>query len=283
MSRDQVATDSAALGEHLRAARERRQIGVRELGRRIDVSASMISQIERGRVMPSVNTLYALVHALGVTFDEVFASADATDAEAGAVAAPGNGSEASAEGQRVGRPRQGEGLEATARMGASACRVQRKGTNPRITLGSGVEWELIAGTSTPDVEVLHVRYDIGGESTSPDALMRHEGFEYGLIEEGRLGVTVGFELHELGPGDSISFPSTMPHRLFNLLPDRATTGIWVIVGRRGDPRVGADDLQRFDRAPAGEPEEDDKPVKRARRAQARRPGRRPADGAPAKP
>lgn len=240
MTRD-PATDSTALGERLRTERERQRIGVRELGRRVDVSASMISQIERGRVMPSVNTLYALVHALGMTFDEIFASAE-TPAPGGPEAA-GNGASSAP------RRQDGDGADTSgARPPASACRVQRRGTSPRLTLGSGVEWELIAGSSMPDVEVMNVRYDIGGESTSADALMRHAGFEYGLVYEGRLGVTVGFELHELGPGDSISFPSTLPHRLFNLLDDRATTGLWVVVGRRGDPRIGAEETAVLDSA-----------------------------------
>ena len=48
---------------------------------------------------------------------------------------------------------------------------------------------------------------------------------------GRLGVTIAFEEHELGPGDSISIDSTMPHRLYN----RGTVpvhGIWFVLGRR---------------------------------------------------
>jgi mannose-6-phosphate isomerase-like protein (cupin superfamily) len=44
-------------------------------------------------------------------------------------------------------------------------------------------------------------------------------------------VTIGFEEHELGPGDSISIDSTVPHRLFNrgTVPVHA---IWFVLGRR---------------------------------------------------
>ena len=48
---------------------------------------------------------------------------------------------------------------------------------------------------------------------------------------GTLGVTIGFEEHVLGPGDSISIDSTVPHRLYN----RGTVpvhGIWFVLGRR---------------------------------------------------
>jgi mannose-6-phosphate isomerase-like protein (cupin superfamily) len=66
--------------------------------------------------------------------------------------------------------------------------------------------------------------------------MRHSGYEYGHVVSGRLGVTIGFDTYELGPGDSISFDSTMPHRLFTVGREPAHA-IWFVVGRRGDPRV----------------------------------------------
>ena len=45
-----------------------------------------------------------------------------------------------------------------------------------------------------------------------------------------LGITVGFEDYVLEPGDSISFESTIPHRLHNE-GDEVVTAIWVVVGR----------------------------------------------------
>ena len=48
---------------------------------------------------------------------------------------------------------------------------------------------------------------------------------------GRLGVTVGFEDYELGPGDSISFDSTVPHRLHNE-GDETVEAVWVVLGRQ---------------------------------------------------
>jgi len=55
------------------------------------------------------------------------------------------------------------------------------------------------------VEFLRVTYDVGGASCAKDALMRHGGKEYAFMISGRLGVRIGFEEFELGPGDSISF------------------------------------------------------------------------------
>ena len=45
--------------------------------------------------------------------------------------------------------------------------------------------------------------------------MRHGGREYGHVLSGRLEVQIGFETYSVGPGDSIHFDSTTPHRLSN--------------------------------------------------------------------
>jgi quercetin dioxygenase-like cupin family protein len=74
-------------------------------------------------------------------------------------------------------------------------------------------------------------YPAGGESAPADALVRHTGREFGIVLAGRLRVTVGFEDHELGPGDSISFDSTVPHRLYND-GDETVEAVWVVLGRQ---------------------------------------------------
>jgi transcriptional regulator with XRE-family HTH domain len=213
-------TDSTEFGQRLRLERERQNIGVRELSRRLDVSASMISQIERGRVMPSVNTLYSITSALGISLDDLFAR----DPGAGRPRGTVNGGGAAEADAAPANPVAG-GL------------IQRRSGRKAIELGSGVRWELLTTHPEENVEFLQTTYAVGGESTPADALMRHGGHEYGVVLTGRLGVTVGFETHELEPGDSISFTSSTPHRLFNLDPEEPTTAIWVVVGRRGDPRV----------------------------------------------
>jgi quercetin dioxygenase-like cupin family protein len=60
--------------------------------------------------------------------------------------------------------------------------------------------------------------------------MRHAGQEFGYVLGGRLTIHLGFDVHELGPGDSISFPATTPHRLGNHGPEPAEA-IWCIIGR----------------------------------------------------
>ena len=79
--------EPAHIGSSLRAQRERLGLTLREVARRIGVSASLISQIERDKVNPSVSTLYALVRELGLSMGDLFAA----DGDAGTGRAPSGG------------------------------------------------------------------------------------------------------------------------------------------------------------------------------------------------
>jgi transcriptional regulator with XRE-family HTH domain len=198
--------EPSKVGSRLRRERERRGISLRELARRVGVSPSLVSQIELDRVNPSVSTLYALVTELGMTMSEVFGD--------NAQAAP-----------RVLRDRrEGDGLAATPE------------TRSVINLASGVRWERLTPQSDPDVEFLYVVYPVGAESCSEDALVTHGGREYGYVSSGTLGVRVGFDEYELGPGGSIAFDSSSPHRLWTI-GDEPVHAIWVVIGRAADPRA----------------------------------------------
>ena len=199
----------------LRAERERRGISLRELARRLRISPSAISQIETGRARPSVATLWAIVTELGMSLDDLFAPAAGAEAsEAGPDADAGPGAAVEARGLPV--------VTADAREA--------------IRLATGVRWERMTSSPDPDVDFIWVVYDVGGSSSPDDSFIRHSGREYGVVLSGLLEVTVGFESTVLGPGDSISFESTTPHRLRNA-GDEPVTGVWVVVGRRADRRA----------------------------------------------
>jgi transcriptional regulator with XRE-family HTH domain len=189
------------IGPRLRAQREQLGLSLRELARRIGVSASLISQIERDKVNPSVSTLYALVRELGLGMGDLFSTDDR-----GPFVPP------------------------------AASPLVTPDRRALINLESGVTWERLTAAADPGVEFLRVVYDVGSESCPEDSLMRHGGKEYGYVIDGRLGVQVGFEHYELGPGDSISFDSSAPHRLWTI-GDRPAEAIWVVAGRQSDARL----------------------------------------------
>ena len=192
------------IGSRLREQRERQGLSLRELARRIGVSASLISQIERDKVNPSVSTLWSLARELGLNMGDLF------DEEDGA----GNGRRRDAESTPVVTPDE----------------------RAVINLASGVVWERLTPERDPSVEFLRVTYDVGSESCPEDSLVTHGGREYGYIIGGQLGVRIGFDEHVLGPGDSVSFDSSSPHRLW-AIGDERVTAIWFVVGRQSDARV----------------------------------------------
>jgi transcriptional regulator with XRE-family HTH domain len=203
------ASDSASeLGPRLRAIRLRQAIGLRELARRLDLSPSSISQIETGKIRPSVSTLYALASEFGVTVDELLFDEPRT---------------------LRGTPRSAPDAPS---LNEPKLTVQRGDERPAINLSSGVKWERLMLWADEDVEFLEAIYEPGGASSPDDSFVRHSGHEFGVILSGTLRVIVGFDEFVLEPGDSITFPSTTPHRLSNDGPE-TVRAVWVVRGRRG--------------------------------------------------
>jgi transcriptional regulator with XRE-family HTH domain len=208
------------LGQRLRLARENKSIGLRELARRLGVSPSLISQIETGKTEPSINTLFAIVSELELPVNEIVFDSKQNAAAASGAAAAGAG-DGSARG-RGGEPDPADGPKSP---------VQRERNRTSISLESGVSWQRLTAQPDHNVDFLFLRYPPGSESTPPDSLMRHNGTEYGYILSGRLQVSIGFDTYEIGPGDTISFDCTQPHR-FATVGDEAVEAVWFVVGRR---------------------------------------------------
>ena len=192
------------LGTRLRKSREKKGLSIRGLARFLGMSPAMISQIELGRGMPSVATLYAITSQLQIGIDDLFK--DSANHERRPKADPDGDSP-----------------------------VQSGKTRKIIRLAKGIRWERLTPKPDPATEFYWVVYDIGAESCPKDSLIRHGGIEYGCVIHGRLGLTIGFEEYILAPGDSVSFDSQVPHRQWTVGPQPAEA-IWVINHRHSDTR-----------------------------------------------
>ena len=64
------------VGERIACFRNERGLKVAELARRVGVTGSLISQIERGRSRPSISTLFLIGEALDVPIDAFFRDDD---------------------------------------------------------------------------------------------------------------------------------------------------------------------------------------------------------------
>jgi transcriptional regulator with XRE-family HTH domain len=206
---DELTSVAHALGARIRSERERAGLSGRELARRVSLSHSLISQIERGHITPSVASLWAITRALGLSVADLFSDA---------------------EEKHVGRERSAPGP------------FQPHETRAVLGLEGGARWERLTPSHDEEVDFILIVYPVGGASCDEDALSRHHGKEYGYVVSGRLGVKVGFETFELGPDDSISFDAMVPHRLWTI-GDEPVHAVWAVVGP-GPPYVGRKGARR---------------------------------------
>jgi transcriptional regulator with XRE-family HTH domain len=197
--------EPTGIGDRLRTERQSQGMTVREIARRVGVSPSLISQIERGKVNPSVSTLWTLVTVLGLPMSELFSDAQPS-----------------------------QDISPTAAAGVPGP-VTMPGERAVINLETGVRWERLTAGGDALVEFLSVVYPPGAASCDEDSLVRHGGKEYGYVTAGRLGVRVGFDEYELEAGMAISFDASAPHRLW-AIGDQPAEAIWVVVGRHNDGR-----------------------------------------------
>ncbi len=180
-------------GEKIREIRERRQLTMKEVARRAGLSESLISQIERNKVAPAIDTLLAVVEVLDIDLEYLFRDFK-RDRQVNLVR--------KAERQKV---------------------VLRKMTYEQLsrTIGSDEEH---------GIEAYFLEIKPGGESSSSE--YGHPGKELGVVISGSAEFTIGTKTYPLEEGDSLSFASSVPHVLRNTGsgPLRA---FWVVTPPKG--------------------------------------------------
>jgi transcriptional regulator with XRE-family HTH domain len=162
-------------GEKIRTVRERRKLTLREVAEQAGVSESLVSQIERNRVSPAIDTLLAIADVLDLDPEYLFA--DWRRDRSIHIVRGNERHSFTKPGVLYERLAQVEGRE---RIGIEAYKIT-----------------LEPGAST------------GGSEYG------HPGWELGVVETGKAELTVGNHTHLLKPGDSASFRSDSPHLLAN--------------------------------------------------------------------
>ncbi|HJP71002.1 MAG TPA: helix-turn-helix domain-containing protein [Candidatus Limnocylindria bacterium] len=168
----------AQIGHRLRELRSARELSLRQLAKLIGASPSLLSQVENGKVTPSVDTLYELARALGVPVASFFG--DQADAVAPTAASVG---------------------------------VVRAADRQRIRLETGVTWENLLPGDDSGLRFMEIHYPPGAHSG--EHYLRHPGRDLFVVLEGELTFSVGFSQHRLSAGDAISFGDFQPHRVQN--------------------------------------------------------------------
>lgn len=195
---------SEDLGPRLRQARIARGLSLRGVAHAVGVSPSLISQVEVGKVQPSVSTLLALANHLEASLDDLM-------------------------GLAITRP-----VPADRSRPDRSLAIQHVGDNPVIEMENGVRWERLASVPGEPVDALLVTYDPGAAGSSEGSLTRHSGIEYAYILEGELTLHLEFDEHVLRAGDSLRFDSERPH-VYRNTGTKPARGVWFILGRGGTP------------------------------------------------
>jgi transcriptional regulator with XRE-family HTH domain len=220
------------MGEKLRAARKNKNLSLRELAAKAEVSASLLSQIENGKTNPSVRSLHSIADALSLPVDYFFPNKRGAETEAKAVSGASSGSDLTASELRAGQEASelidGPDRTFNDKDQRSKGPVMQANTRPTIELEGGVTWSRLTPGPEENAEYLYICYQVG--ASSGVRMSHHSGREFGLILEGELLLELGFEGYMLKPGDSVVFDSATPHRLTNTgqVPMRA---IWVVFNR----------------------------------------------------
>jgi len=214
------------IGEKLKAVRQERQMSLRELAIKAEVSASMLSQIETGKVFPSVRSLYGIAAALDVSIDYFFPEQGSNSTAQESLVSSEMG-ELTASEMRDSRLRgEADNVTEFPRHTQSSSPIVHANSRPMIELKRGVAWARLTALAVSGAEFLEITYAPG--ATSGENMSHHEGREFGMILEGELVVELGFESYTLCAGDSMIFASTTPHRLVNKGTGQMRA-IWVVL------------------------------------------------------
>lgn len=192
-SQDASQYEKLEVGPRIRELRVAHKLSLRELGAKLGISASALSQIETGKRQPSVARLHQMVSLLDAPLSAVFGETTTS------------------------------GFPDPAQFPESIV-VQRQNEVSELILEGGVEWLRLSPTPIPGIDLLKVTYPPG---KGFEEYLRHNGHETAHVLSGTLTFDVAFEQHILMAGDSISYSSTSPHRITNPGSEPAVA-IWLV-------------------------------------------------------
>ena len=176
--------------EKIRTLRKTRKMTLADIAQRCGCSVSLISQIERGVVVPTFTKIKAIAEVLGVHPSQLV----------------------------------DEYQESYMTGSASSFHLKPDGRKV-MTMAKGIHYELFSRGLDVPFEFFSIEYG-PGVTTTKDTGITHEGVECGILIEGELDVEVNGAVHHLEPGDTVTLLSTVPHKFTNN-GKRKAVAIWV--------------------------------------------------------
>ncbi|NOX32515.1 MAG: helix-turn-helix domain-containing protein [Deltaproteobacteria bacterium] len=186
------------LGALLRAIRNSRHLTIKEVAAKAKVSSSLLSQIERNRISPSLDTLLQILEVYGVPPNKFFKDYETSS--------------------RVEIIRKDD-----RRI------YQRKGFKYEKLCGDSQ----VRGNHSFNAFFL----ELAPGQLRGDAGDGHLGRELGIVVKGSAKLVYGEEIYEINQGDSISFFSQIPHVIQNT-SDQVFQAYWVVTPADGEDYFG---------------------------------------------
>lgn len=186
------------LGPLLRAIRNSRHLTIKEVASKAGVSSSLLSQIERNRISPSLDTLLELLEVYGVSPEKFFKDYETM-----------NRVEIIKKDQR--RVYQRKGFKYETLCGHS----QSKGNHSFTAFFL----ELAPGQKRGDEDDGHL------------------GRELGIVVNGVGQLIYGGDIYDISDGDTLSFSSQIPHVIKNA-GDDLFQAYWIVTPADGEDYFG---------------------------------------------
>ena len=177
------------IGQKIRELRKNRGITLKEFSQKVGVTASLISQVERGVAVPSISSLKKISDALGISISFFF--------------------------EDKGKPALANDFSPVVKKN------ERKSLHP----SPGVTYHLLSKNLQGKSEFLLTFYDAG--ASTGDRPYTHRGEECALVLKGELEIEIGSSVYKLRKDDSISFSCEIPHRVTNVGKGPAVS-IWCV-------------------------------------------------------
>ena len=186
------------LGALLRTIRSSRNMTIKEVTSKAGVSSSLLSQIERNRISPSLDTLLQILEVYGVSPNKFFKDYETSSKV-----------EIVKQGDRKAYQRKGFKYE-------KLCGESQSKGNYSF---NAFFLELAPGQKRGDVNDGHI------------------GRELGIVVKGTAQIVYGEETYKINKGDSVSFFSQIPHVIQNI-SDKIFQAYWVVTPADGEDYFG---------------------------------------------
>jgi transcriptional regulator with XRE-family HTH domain len=92
----------------------------------------------------------------------------------------------------------------------------------------GVTHRTITNDQVRGIEIAFNQYKRGASNSLKP--ITHDGFEYGVVLDGKLEIVVADQKHAVSAGDLICYPSDKPHRITSKGP-KGARALWITVRR----------------------------------------------------